>query len=355
MQLPELLNVTGTRHTRNNAADLIKGIAVILMIQVHLMEQFATSDLYGSILGKISLFLGGPFCAPVFMAVMGYYLATSKRNTAGFLKRGLILFAGGLLLNAGRSANLLYRIFSGEMDLNPWQFIFGADILTLAGLSVVMLGLLRLLFKKHYLPYTILAILTAGISPLLNQYAAADGFQLYVEAFFMGAAPWSYFPVFPWFSYVVAGYAFKLITDKFELIQKINVRKHFYYIIPFWLALLLTVPWAAPVIIDLEGSGGYYHHGLSLFLWNLLFIVSYLVLIILADAESGNLKLFRAIRWVGANVTVLYVFQWLLIGNIATALYRTQELLQVAAWFPAILAATYLLGYLYLKLKISRK
>jgi len=56
---------------RNQTADLLKGFAVIFMIQVHVIEQFATQTLYDSLWGKISLFLGGPFCAPVFLAVMG--------------------------------------------------------------------------------------------------------------------------------------------------------------------------------------------------------------------------------------------------------------------------------------------
>lgn len=133
--------------SRNGTADLLKGIAVLLMIQVHIMEQFADPGLYNSTLGKISLFLGGPACAPVFMAVMGYFLASSHKSMKGFMVRGLMLFAGGIMLNTGRSANLLIQVFQGESELNPWHFIFGADILTLAGLSILVIGLLRLLLK----------------------------------------------------------------------------------------------------------------------------------------------------------------------------------------------------------------
>jgi uncharacterized membrane protein len=336
---------------RNRSADLNKGIAVILMIQVHLMEQFATVDLYNSILGKISLFLGGPACAPVFMAVMGYYLATSKKSLGGFLKRGSLLFFGGLLLNATRSANLLYRIYMGEMDVNPWQYIFGADILTLAGLSVIALGLLRLVLKNKCLPYFALSLIMAAISPFLIQYGYSEGFKGYFNAFFIGVSSWSYFPIFPWMSYVLAGYAFKLLINKALWIQTLQIKERLSIFIPGLIVLLLTLPWAVPVIIDLEGSDGYYHHGILLFLWNLLFISFYLVLITHLDTEFGNSKISASIRWIGANVTVLYVIQWLLIGNIATALYRTQDIFQVAAWFPVILLITYLIGYLYIRIK----
>jgi uncharacterized membrane protein len=52
--------------------DLLKGLAIILMIQVHITELFLDHAGRESIVGKISLFLGGPFTAMVFMIVMGY-------------------------------------------------------------------------------------------------------------------------------------------------------------------------------------------------------------------------------------------------------------------------------------------
>ena len=76
---------------RDGTADLLKGFAVLFMIQVHIMEQFATPDIFNSSIGKISMFLGGPPCAPVFMAVMGYFLAKSSRPFIYFLKRALAL------------------------------------------------------------------------------------------------------------------------------------------------------------------------------------------------------------------------------------------------------------------------
>jgi surface polysaccharide O-acyltransferase-like enzyme len=80
---------------RNRTADLLKGLAVIFMIQVHLLELFATQDIYVSWIGKISLFLGGPPAAPVFMVVMGYYFASSKRTLKSGTVRGLKLILLG--------------------------------------------------------------------------------------------------------------------------------------------------------------------------------------------------------------------------------------------------------------------
>ena len=135
---------------RNQTADLLKGLAVIFMIQVHIMELFAKQEIYDGIAGKISLFFGGPPCAPIFMAVMGYFLFSSNKKTSYYLTRGCILFFGGILLNIGLNFNLLYHIFFAGYDINPFNYIFGVDILPLAGMSVVLIGLLKFVFKKNY-------------------------------------------------------------------------------------------------------------------------------------------------------------------------------------------------------------
>ena len=85
--------------TRNPVPDLMKGIAVIAMIQVHIMELFAKAEILEGPVGKASLFLGGPFAAPVFMTVMGYFLAGSVKRTREKMKRGLQLIGLGFLLN----------------------------------------------------------------------------------------------------------------------------------------------------------------------------------------------------------------------------------------------------------------
>jgi len=59
-------------------ADIAKGIAVVLMIQVHLTELFAIPEWYEGVAGKLSLFLGGPPAAPVFMFLMGFFCLSGK-------------------------------------------------------------------------------------------------------------------------------------------------------------------------------------------------------------------------------------------------------------------------------------
>lgn len=321
---------------RNGTADLLKGVAVLLMIQVHIMEQFATSGLYQSSIGKISLFLGGPACAPVFMAVMGYFVASSEKPMRSFIIRGLILFMGGIILNITRSANLLMRIFLEESDLNPWNFIFGADILTLAGLSVLLIGLLRPLLKSNYLLYLILAMLMVVFSQLLSNHFSFKGNEAYVLAFVWGNYEWSYFPLFPWMAYVLLGYALRLFVNLTSWAKQANLMKFTYILIPFLLFSIFTLPWASSITSNLKGESGYYHHGILFFMWTAIFMISYVPAMMLVEKNIPEQSLSRIIKWMGKRVTVLYVIQWLIIGNVATWLYQSQNLLQAAAWFLAV-------------------
>jgi hypothetical protein len=61
--------------------------------------------------------------------------------------------------------------------------------------------------------------------------------------------------------------------------------------------------------------------------------------------------LSRWIEWLGIHVTAAYVIQWLLIGNIATAIYKTQGYGQLSLWFIIILLFTSLGIMLWLKIK----
>ncbi len=262
-----------TSNTRNLTADTLKGLAVLFMIQVHIMEQFATVEVNQSLFGKIAYFLGGPFCAPVFIAVMGYFLAASQRNFAYFFQRGLILFAGGILLNIGRSVHLFISIFQGKYNLDPLFFIFGADLLPMAGLSIILLAFVRLISKNNLLLYFSLLVVFVSLNSILNVNTLKPNF---LTAFFIGKFEHSYFPLFPWFSYVLTGYIFKLLFDKFK-----NHLFPFTYI--HWIIImvlsLIVVAFSAYAFNISNDLISYYHHNFSFYLWTVGLIIIYTILI----------------------------------------------------------------------------
>jgi hypothetical protein len=85
---------------------------------------------------------------------------------------------------------------------------------------------------------------------------------------------------------------------------------------------------------------GYYHHTFPFFLWTLGVDVLWILLLWFVVQKFNELPAIVFLRWLGKNITVFYIIQWLIIGNIATAIYQTQELSKYAYWFVPIFLVT---------------
>ncbi len=336
---------------REQTADLLKGIAVLFMVQVHIMELFAIPQVYDSTIGKISLFLGGPPAAPLFMSVMGFYFARSKKNLSQHLTRGVLLFFGGILLNIGLNLHLLIKILSGEYNLNPYHYIFGADILPLAGLSVILLAILKKIFTDKFYLYFFTG-LAAGLVPnyLPDIYSNINMPAAYVQSFLWGRIEWSYFPLFPWFAYPALGAAFYFFQQKFgkKLLNDTVINS---LLAIGFLFMITTFSYAANISHDLYG---YYNHNFLFVLWIIGFLAWFSIVINKLEEYSGKNVFVIYTKWVGKNVTAFYVAQWLLIGNIATAVYRSMSILNLVLPFVIILVVVSAIVLIWDK-KLSKK
>lgn len=331
--------------------DVLKGIAVLAMIQVHLMELFALPDIYISRLGVVSLFLGGPPAAPVFMAVMGYFLARSVAGTGTMVLRGLKLILWGLLLNAGLNMNLFYHIFAGSTALNPLEYLFGADILFLAGLSTILIALFRRAAGKRIVWWLVLMVVVASAGEYIPQPEYGNDLLTYVLSFIYLKTPWSYFPLLPWLAYPLAGYSFYLINqeaDQRKLPYGNKITAGFVLLVP----LGLSLRYATDITWDLEK---YYHHDLLFFLWVLMFLVFWTAMFSLLTKIRLLNRVNGWLQWVGRNVTAFYVIQWLLIGNLATVFYKSLDSSGVLIWYIGITALTVLLVKLFRLAQLRHK
>lgn len=335
------------KSSRFSTPDLLKGIAVVLMIQVHIMELFAVPEVYSSWIGKLSLFLGGPPAAPVFMAVMGYFVARSQKSIRFHIVRGLRLIGLGLLLNAGLNLHLLIRIYSGTVQLNPWHYIFGVDILFVAGLSIIIIALLKPFLKNRIALWVVVALAFAGLNQWLPVYSGQHTWIKYVQAYFWGYYSWSFFPVFPWTAYVLLGYVFYL-ADKKAGFSKFSAGTKWISLGVLFVILAFTFRYALR-ISDLLTV--YYHHDYLFFLWTAAFMFFWTMFWNFVSGKSGKNYLTDYLKWTGRNVTTIYILQWLMIGNMATAIFKTQALWTLPLWFVAVLLISGLLTLGYLKIK----
>ena len=327
--------------SRNRTADLLKGVAVILMVQVHIIELFAQQHIFDSFTGSVLLFLGGPPAAPVFMTVMGYFIAKGKGNISKSIIRGLKLIVLGLLLNFGLNFHLFVKIYNQTIVTSPWPYLFGVDILFLAGLSIIVLSVFQKTFKKKLLPYVLIIVFVFLISQLLP-YPESSGAMSYFTAIFYSDSWWSYFPVIPWLVYPVTGYIYYLIEPSVINFLKKRTYKMLIFAIS-GIILVITISYGVKIASNLHA---YYHHNFIYYLFTLNFMVFWTILFQAITSFSKN-HFSNYIEWMGKNVTAYYVIQWLIIGNIATGLYKTQNSIQIIIWFLAIVIATSLLTFLW--------
>lgn len=333
---------------RNQTADLLKGLAVIFMIQVHLIELFAQQDIFDSSFGSVLLFLGGPPAAPIFMAVMGYYIAQSKKSFFNNFKRGILLFVGGILLNIGLNFHLLSLVYNGNSQVDPLKLVFGADILPLAGLSVIVFSVLKVLFKKNLILYSITAAAVLFLHNITLTSNLSNESLAFVQAFLWGSLDWSYFPVLPWMFYPFIGFIYRIFIEKIHLDQSSKDFAGLFAAIITYVTLNFGIEIAA----DLKN---YYHHNWLYSLWVVQFLIFMVYLTEKIETIIGKNSLVVYVKWLGKNVTAVYVFQWIIIGNIATALYKTQNWIELLLWFIGISFMVTILVFAFEKLKIKIK
>ena len=332
--------------------DLLKGFAVFLIVPVHMLETFIDSPGRESLLGKMLLFLGGPFGVPVFMIVMGYFMARNKKTLIQNLWRGIKVFLVGFLLNIGLNFNLLLKIKFAGWQYNPLEYIFGVDIFYLAGLSLIVLALIKTIKKGSVLIVSILAFSILAGTEFMNDHLLSTE-RNYILPFIAGEYSWGYFPLFPWLAYPLVGFAFYLLEGK---IKEIFLAKKWMPLSIFsvlFLAVILFSKSGYAITVDLSS---YYHHTFWFALWALAVVVLWVFLLRAFISKYPLTVIGNFYIWLGKNITVFYIIQWLIIGNIATAVYQTQSMKTYIFWFLGIFSVTVILTRLLekLNLKIAR-
>jgi uncharacterized membrane protein len=334
---------------RNPTVDLLKGFAILLMVQVHILELFATNEIDNSHLGKILLFVGGTPVAPVFAIILGYFTISIEKSKTELITRGFKLIGLGMLLNIALNLNLLISVARGDFQIDLFTFIFGFDILHFAGVSTIIIALLKNTLQKHIL-FLIGYILSAALlgHGLLN-FIPQTIFLKYILSIFYGSCEWSYFPIFPWIAYPLTGILFYQLRERHRSVLLKVVNQKLLLGILFFLFFIFTIKYAITISSDLPS---YYHHGIIFYLWTIVFITFYSIFIDEVGNKFGNSFIMKYVKWLGENVTIIYVIQWILIGNFATEIYKTvSQPMHLFYYYLAAMVLSSICAYLFLKLR----
>ncbi len=338
------------KQKRSRTADFLKGVAIIAMVQVVLTEFFATSTLQQGTFGKISLFLGGVPAAPVFLSIMGYYIAHNKKSSRELIVRGIKLILLGFFVNVARNFVFIYSIITGESQQSIFSYIFEVDILITAGLSIIAMAVLIRQFDGHVLLY-----LGAILILLFLQYKAPPIEEKYPNSlllpYFYGNYKNAFFPFIPWFTYVLAGFTFFhfkhfFVADNFKHNSKVKI----ILIIQSGLLFLISLPFGFNVSIHPQIFA---HHGLMFFLFSVNFLFWWLLSASSIVKRVDNF-ITRYLEWTGKNVTLYYVVFMIIAGNFS--FWKKEE--HIVSWgilFVSVIFVTSILVFIIERLKTAIK
>jgi uncharacterized membrane protein len=200
---------------RVRAFDLARGLAVVLMIGVHVLWHWGAPDTWLSPIGQVISFLGGPTAAPVFMFLMGASLAFSSRSSFGSLVvRGLWLVWLGYLLNVLRGVIPAYLgLASGVVTQEqiapftlPW-LLTTVDVHHMAGLSLVFIAVLGGVARPGW-SWLVVAAAVVIAGPFLRGLEFGTPLLDGPLTPVLGGAPNVYYAVVPWIAYPLVGAVF---------------------------------------------------------------------------------------------------------------------------------------------------
>lgn len=343
--------------------DIARGLAVLFMILVHVLETLSTPDVLRSTFGLIIQGLGGPPAAPVFMFLLGIGLVYSKKTDSTLLfKRGVLLLLGGYLLNIFRavipfSIAINNKVINEALipNGNVYHLFFDVDIFQFAGLTFIFMGILKLL-KMPPWGYVIVAVAFALLNLMLQGISFDNYYLNSIFGLIWGTNSTSYFPFLSWIFYPTFGYYFGTLLIKCNNTRKLYFNTFTIFMITGTVGTIIAflIP---EYDFGLENEYRYYHQDLLSNLVYVSFIIIWIGFLRLVTQILPTWINERLKKW-SREVTVIYVIQWILIGwavifvGIRNLGMVSTLILMIAFTFASDIIATFF--YKIKKIKLKR-
>jgi uncharacterized membrane protein len=201
---------------RRTYLDVLRGVAVLVMIEAHVIDSWTrVADRRTRAFGE-SLILGG-FGAPLFLFLAGVAVAMSAGSKArrtgdsraavwAVQRRGLEIF---LLA-------FLFRFQSFVLSQSPAWAMLKVDILNIMGPSIVLAATLWGVFRTDRARIVAFALATAAIvwaTPFIRHADALAVLSDSLEGYLRPIPNLTNFTLFPWMAFVTAGAVTGVILD----------------------------------------------------------------------------------------------------------------------------------------------
>jgi uncharacterized membrane protein len=208
------LPIPNGKRRRLDFIDLLRGWAVIIMIETHVLNATLLPSLRLELPFKIVDFING-LVAPTFLFASGLaYAVVTRRKLNEYLSFGtplvkqlwrllfILIIGYGLHIPKFYFHHLMY-----EAKEEAWRVFFQVDVLQCIATSLLILQVLLLVLRSERRLYMVTAGLVAGIilaSPLVWGVDFWTVLPIPLAEYFNGRH-FSGFPLFPWSAFLFAG------------------------------------------------------------------------------------------------------------------------------------------------------
>jgi uncharacterized membrane protein len=197
--------------------DLLRGWAILIMIEVHVFNAFLLPELKQSDWFDILTFING-LVAPAFLFVSGFAFAVSSNSKLDDMRRLKFSFWKKLwryisIILIGYVLHLPLISLSKIINLataEQLQQFFAVDVLQCIGVGLLLLFALRLIIRSDKIYHYSLIGLTIFVmilSPVFQRTDFTNYFHPVIANYFNDLNG-SLFPVFPWINFILVGAIF---------------------------------------------------------------------------------------------------------------------------------------------------
>ncbi|MEG0340303.1 MAG: hypothetical protein RR573_10340, partial [Oscillospiraceae bacterium] len=233
-----------------------------------------------------------------------------------FAHRGVKLLLLGYALNFFRETILIIIANGLKLQVNPPRDLISSigavDILQLAGMSFLLMALIKKASLNIRMILCVALLLQALGTLFIGFFQSAPIPLQYIAGLLFYANDYTTFPATAWFIYPALGVCFAY------LLRRVNDKYRFYKSVLWMSATLLLSVTICSYAMGIEITSyfvlpSYYQQGFLSSLLNSSAVgIAISLYYYLSCLIKGRLK--NVIQYISANITVIYIAQWLLIA-----------------------------------------
>jgi uncharacterized membrane protein len=205
------------KQSRLQFIDLLRGAAVIVMVEVHVFNAFLQSQFRATEWFTVLNYING-LVAPSFVFISGFvFIIASQRKLDEYRTFGNAFWKQiwriALIWIVGYSLHLPYFSFHRmmtETSATDWLKFYQADVLHCIAVGLLCLFILRIQIssrKVYEIVLLCIAVIVVALTPFVWKIDFLTIFPAPIAAYFNGLH-YSQFPLFPWSGFMFfAGYA----------------------------------------------------------------------------------------------------------------------------------------------------